>query len=1154
MAEDIASLGVGVDTSQVDQGSKSLDQLTNAAGRTQSAMSGLTASAANAGAAVGRAASAVGAGVNAAAAGMGNAARSAGAAMGTMASAAGAAANGTVQSAQRVGQAFQNAGAQVAAAGTKINSVFTTIRSWGQTLMQTTGNLLSFGAAANSAANNVQRLNVAANQNLHVIQAGRYHTANLAAQFQDVAVQAQTATDPLQIALQQGTQMSMIFAGMGAAGAMRTFAGAIAAVFSPLTLMIILLTGVAAAGLQAVSWIPLMQSGLRALADIIPKVAVAVAILGATMAIAFGPQIIMGVVSLIAAIARLIVSVLGLAAAFAMANPFAAFIIGVGLAVTAAVLFRDELERIFGFDIVKSIKDWANFFISITVTTFQSVSDVWNSLPAIVGNAFIVTINSTMQYLTGYVNDIIRLIDDAIQRINELLPGSIGPNSGLVPKIGTIEAPQITNPFADEANTVFEKIGERWKTNSVRDWIGDIGTSIGDAADWAKKKLLELAATLGMDDISKAVKKARDYIDSQKADIEQLQLEIALVGQGSVAREKYMAILKAEQKIRELGIPLYGKEAQEIRRNAQEIANLTEILAKKKFLDDQMFRRRQLLRSPEEQAVAQELRGAGFADDLNSAEAEIVKQTLAVERLKDTWQSVFDVVDKGIDNFVDALFDGTKSMGDTLRQLGRDIAKLFFNLAVTNPIKNWLTGANNNTIADLGIFGKGATSGRGGGFGGILGKLFGAQSALSSMSVSAGTVIVNGAVSGIPGLQNLIGNAGKSMTSSVDGSVPPGLAGVGSPTSAIDKIVTGATGAASNASNDVFKVIGQTKGGIDLVNVRTAKGLVAAVDAKYAANFQGFIRELEKTGYDIKSIGGYNFRNIAGTGKLSNHALGRAIDINPKTNPDTGRGGALITDMPTGVGRMSDQFGLRWGGEYRSKKDAMHFEVASPSRASAALEKLAGTGNVAADSLAKTGAASYTAVKGLSDAAGGLTNFSTMLNKFPAAPTGGGGGWLSSLFGGLGRGVTPFGTTLSPTAMASITAGAGGLYHSGGTAGYATTTRTVPMSIFEGAARYHKGGFAGFEPGEVPAILKRGEPVFKSWEHARQTFAGNDNNSMDWDSIGRAMARHMKPPSIYNIDDPERLGDYFGKDNSDEKVMNVLRKNGGAGSGLIRSG
>lgn len=51
------------------------------------------------------------------------------------------------------------------------------------------------------------------------------------------------------------------------------------------------------------------------------------------------------------------------------------------------------------------------------------------------------------------------------------------------------------------------------------------------------------------------------------------------------------------------------------------------------------------------------------------------------------------------------------------------------------------------------------------------------------------------------------------------------------------------------------------------------------------------------------------------------------------------------------------------------------------------------------------------------------------------------------------------------------------IFHEGGIAGSAAPTRTVNPAIFRNAARYHSGGIAGIKPGEVPAILQKGEEV-----------------------------------------------------------------------------
>lgn len=88
----------------------------------------------------------------------------------------------------------------------------------------------------------------------------------------------------------------------------------------------------------------------------------------------------------------------------------------------------------------------------------------------------------------------------------------------------------------------------------------------------------------------------------------------------------------------------------------------------------------------------------------------------------------------------------------------------------------------------------------------------------------------------------------------------------------------------------------------------------------------------------------FNFRLIAGTQLLSNHALGRAIDINPVENPwrrpdkllpaegaafadrTAIRPGMFVRPSPV-LGRI-DELGFEWGGDWRHAFDDHHFAIA----------------------------------------------------------------------------------------------------------------------------------------------------------------------------------------------------------------------------------
>lgn len=83
---------------------------------------------------------------------------------------------------------------------------------------------------------------------------------------------------------------------------------------------------------------------------------------------------------------------------------------------------------------------------------------------------------------------------------------------------------------------------------------------------------------------------------------------------------------------------------------------------------------------------------------------------------------------------------------------------------------------------------------------------------------------------------------------------------------------------------------------------------------------------------------GFNYRTIAGTDKLSFHAHGRAIDINPMQNPVIRGGvvrpeGAEYNPLEFGTFCEGDMFvhfmksrGWQWGGDWDDPKDYHHFQ------------------------------------------------------------------------------------------------------------------------------------------------------------------------------------------------------------------------------------
>ena len=81
--------------------------------------------------------------------------------------------------------------------------------------------------------------------------AAKFQTANVAAQFQDIAVQLQGGQSPFTVALQQGTQLTQQLGQAGAGGAVKLLGSAFASLLSPISLATV---GIIALGGYAVQY------------------------------------------------------------------------------------------------------------------------------------------------------------------------------------------------------------------------------------------------------------------------------------------------------------------------------------------------------------------------------------------------------------------------------------------------------------------------------------------------------------------------------------------------------------------------------------------------------------------------------------------------------------------------------------------------------------------------------------------------------------------------------------------------------------------------------------------------------------------------------------------------------------------------------------
>ena len=130
---------------------------------------------------------------------------------------------------------------------------------------------------------------------------------------------------------------------------------------------------------------------------------------------------------------------------------------------------------------------------------------------------------------------------------------------------------------------------------------------------------------------------------------------------------------------------------------------------------------------------------------------------------------------------------------------------------------------------------------------------------------------------------------------------------------------------------------------------------------------------------------------------------------------------------------------------------------------------------------------------------------------------------LVGLVGGFsGGGAAPRTDAPNLTANANVA-------HTGGIAGGALAKRTVDMSLFNAAPRYHVGGIAGLQPGEVPAILQRGEEVLTQKDPRHVANGGGQGGGV----------------RIINNIDPSMMHDYLSSSSGEQVIVNLIERNSG---------
>ena len=108
--------------------------------------------------------------------------------------------------------------------------------------------------------------------------------------------------------------------------------------------------------------------------------------------------------------------------------------------------------------------------------------------------------------------------------------------------------------------------------------------------------------------------------------------------------------------------------------------------------------------------------------------------------------------------------------------------------------------------------------------------------------------------------------------------------------------------------------------------------------AAFAAEFHELIEPIDEGTFDDW---GYAYRMVRGNPtKLSCHSSGTAIDLNATKHP-LGKAGTFPAEQIPMIRALAKKYGLKWGGDFKSRPDDMQFEVnVTPAKAKELITKL----------------------------------------------------------------------------------------------------------------------------------------------------------------------------------------------------------------------
>lgn len=550
----------------------------------------------------------------------------------------------------------------------------------------------------------------------------RHNTANIAAQFQDIAVTNAMGMSPIQIALQQGTQLSAVFNEMGKGrDVVRGIGSAFMSIISPVSLATI---GIIAGGSALAQYLMSLKSDLPSVDDAMKRHSELVQEIGKRWpgAVDGMQRYLQESTAVLEANARENVKVFEKAAK----DAYAAFDQEVRLSssITGGAPTTLVDQRFKPFEVAinnlrESVKsgrpDFDAFYRQINeiVATdpknLQALGDKTIHLADAMAEADRNTAaaKASIGLIGGVAAAQTKQISELTAALSEL--SKIGvpqlDQRGIAEQQYQIALNRATDREAkDDAYQAYQSALSRIQDQERLSRLpvpGEKPNFESIAPKQTKKSESERAT-------ERAANAYRDLVKSAQDRIDQMGLEEQLVGKTGVAAEAYRMKLELVQKATDKGRTLSEEHRKELENLAASYGKVAERVASLSLAEELRFEREQLFRSPTEQRVSSTLRSSGI-DPISEQGQFLAGQIRLNEQLAENR----DIALSFGQSLVSAFDDGKI----TLEELGKA------GLSVLDRLIDKMLNDLINAIMQVGQAGAGI--GGGGGIFGFLGGLFG---------------------------------------------------------------------------------------------------------------------------------------------------------------------------------------------------------------------------------------------------------------------------------------------------------------------------------------------------------------------------------------------------------------------------------------------